>query len=143
MNRIPMMWCTSLRTCMSAYTHLNAFRVASCGAVCDHLWSGARKCTATQTPYPPDTSAVWLKTLHRAPFGTRVSVLSSGFLRDPCECVLPRLCGHFGSHGIGRLLALCLPPDFQLHGVPDIYRRWSRLLVYSLRSQSVGERLAH
>ena len=100
-------------------------------------------CTATHTPYPLDTYAVWLRTLHRAPSGSRVSVLSSGFLRDLCECVLPRLCGHFGSHGIGRLLALCLPPDFQLHGVPDIYRRWFRLLVYSLRSQSVGERLAH
>ena len=64
------------RTCVSAYTHMNAFRVASCGAVCDHLWSGARKCTATQTPYPPATYDVWLKTLHRAPSGTRVSALS-------------------------------------------------------------------
>ena len=43
-------------------------------------------CTATHTPYPLDTYAVWLRTLHRAPSGSRVSVLSLGFCRDLCEC---------------------------------------------------------
>ena len=101
---------------VSLYMHERLYArgcISSCLVWCSF------SCTATHTPYPLDTYAVWLRTLHRAPSGTCVSVLSSGFLRDPCECVLPRLCGHFGSHGIGGLFACCLPETFTHMGWPS------------------------
>ena len=71
---------------VSLYMHERLYArgcISGCLVCCSFL------CTAMHTPYPLDTYAVWLRTLHRAPSGTCVSVLSSGFLRDPCECVLP------------------------------------------------------
>ena len=44
-------------------------------------------CTAMHTPFRLDIYAVWLRTLHRAPSGSRVSVLSLGFLRHLFECL--------------------------------------------------------